>query len=213
MKSMFVGGSMSFTKRLIRGSVLLGLVVFGCRSGISVAIADDIDEILSMEEAILVNESRALVEDDLLPLPEPEAEPMPRPMSEPMHGPMQDATALEARLHELEAELASARMEISTLRRQISVVDQVNQEELHRAYYNMGCVYRAIKDMQRAEEYFLKALSINDQDAAVHFNLGILYDDDLGRPEKARYHYEQYLELAPNDRDVPLVKQWLAMMN
>lgn len=123
-------------------------------------------------------------------------------------GSVSDSSSVER----LETELVAARLENTYLRSQLEALRSDKGRELHLAYYNMGCVYRAIKDFKRAEEQFLKALATDPEDPAVHFNLGILYDDDLGDKKRARLHYERFLELAPDDGDVPQVKQWLSMM-
>ena len=46
-------------------------------------------------------------------------------------------------------------------------------------------------------------------DLSVHYNLGILYDDDLDDKQKARAHYEKFLELGANERDAAKVREWL----
>jgi tetratricopeptide (TPR) repeat protein len=75
--------------------------------------------------------------------------------------------------------------------------------------YNLGCVYKASKQFKKSEQEFLKALALAPDDAAIHFNLGVLYDDNLHLPAKARRHYERFIELAPQDDDVPRVIAWL----
>lgn len=49
---------------------------------------------------------------------------------------------------------------------------------------------------QKAEEYYLRALSLNDPFPAAHRGLGMLYEK-LGRPSDALNHYEKYVTLAP----------------
>ena len=90
--------------------------------------------------------------------------------------------------------------------------EERHQAEMLYAHYNMGCVYKASRQYARAENEFLKALAIDPNDAAAHYNLGILYDDDLEQKDKARHHYQRFLELAPNDGDVATVQEWLAAL-
>ena len=71
--------------------------------------------------------------------------------------------------------------------------------------YNIGCVYKASKQYSKAEHEFMKALALAPQDPAIHFNLGVLYDDNMSQPDKARLHYQKFLELAPQDDDAPRV--------
>ena len=75
--------------------------------------------------------------------------------------------------------------------------------------YNIGCVYKASKQFNKAEQEFLKALALAPDDPAIHFNLGVLYDDNMQLPTKARQHYERFLELAPQDADAPRVIEWM----
>ena len=112
----------------------------------------------------------------------------------------------------LERELSAAREEIIRLHRRLADQEVRHRSELLHSHYNMGCVYKAARQYARAESEFLEALAISPEDPGVHFNLGILYDDDLDQKDKARYHYNKYVELAPTDRDVPRVMEWLATM-
>jgi tetratricopeptide (TPR) repeat protein len=75
--------------------------------------------------------------------------------------------------------------------------------------YDIGCVYKASKQFDKAEQEFLKALALAPDDPAIHFNLGVIYDDNMHLPAKARRHYERFIELAPQDDDVPRVIEWL----
>lgn len=131
--------------------------------------------------------------------------------------------ALEARLAERDAELAALRVaqaasdealrakdgEIASLQDALAESQQGNARERFALAYNLGSVYKAARQYDRAEAQFLKALEMKDDDAALHYNLGILYDDNLGNDKKARLHYERFLELAPNDPDAPNVVKWL----
>jgi len=131
--------------------------------------------------------------------------------------------ALEARLAERDAELASLReatagnddilsqkdAEIEQLRKALADAEQANARERFALAYNLGSIYKAARQYERAEAQFLKALEMNADDAALHYNLGILYDDNLANAKKARRHYKRFLELAPNDPDAPNVVKWL----
>jgi tetratricopeptide (TPR) repeat protein len=107
-------------------------------------------------------------------------------------------------------ELQRAQAEIERLQRELAEQERRHRAELIRSNYNMGCVYRAAKRYRQAEEEFLKVLDVDPDDAGTHYNLGVLYDDDLHEPAKARIHYERFLELAPGDRDAPMVREWLS---
>ncbi len=109
-----------------------------------------------------------------------------------------------------EKQLGEAQKEIRRLKDLVKRILEANRRERVVMHYNMGCVYRYGKEFKRAEEEFLKALEIDASDAGVHYNLAILYDDDLKDKKKARQHYERFLELAPEDKDAAKVREWLS---
>jgi tetratricopeptide (TPR) repeat protein len=128
--------------------------------------------------------------------------------------------AARERIATLEAELIEARAqrdairaadvaEISRLENALASAKAANAEERFALAYNLGNIYKAARQYPRAETEFLKAMEMNPDDAALHYNLGILYDDNLENGQKARQHYERFLELAPNDPDAPNVVKWL----
>lgn len=53
---------------------------------------------------------------------------------------------------------------------------------------------------QKAEEYYLRALSLDEPFPATNRGLGMLYEK-LGRPSEALTHYEKYVSLAPTAID------------
>ena len=62
---------------------------------------------------------------------------------------------------------------------------------------------------KEARQEYLKCLAINPNDANVHYNLAILYDDKLNMNAKAIEHYQKYLELRPIGEDAEKVKTWM----
>ena len=76
-------------------------------------------------------------------------------------------------------------------------------------HYNMGCVYRECGLFGQAEKAFLAALELDPDDPGTHYNLGVLYEDDLKNAARARRHYEYFLQLAPGDLAAPEVRTWL----
>lgn len=109
-----------------------------------------------------------------------------------------------------ETDLARANAEIDRLKAALAGLRDMLVRERRNSHYNMGYVYKVCRQYERAEQEFLKALEIDPEDPGIHFNLGVLYDDDLKNRVKARLHYEKFLELAPHDPDAPAVREWLA---
>ncbi len=65
------------------------------------------------------------------------------------------------------------------------------------------------RDFRGAAELYRKALRVNPELANIHLELGLLYDDKLGDPISAIYHYRQYLELKPDSPKRPLVENFI----
>jgi hypothetical protein len=53
-------------------------------------------------------------------------------------------------------------------------------------------------------------LDLSPDDADIHYNLAIVYDDHLQDDAKAVFHYSRYLDLRPNAADAGLVAEWMA---
>ena len=58
-----------------------------------------------------------------------------------------------------------------------------------------------------AIESYEKALELNPKSGAAHFELGWLLGREEGDPARAIYHYERYLQLRPNAKNIEIVKQ------
>ena len=109
-----------------------------------------------------------------------------------------------------ETDIGKANAEIDRLKGVIADLWAKLQRERRNSYYNMGYVYKVCGQYERAETEFLKALEMDPDDPGIHYNLGILYQDDLKNRTKARLHYEKFLDLAPHDPDSAQVRQWLS---
>ncbi len=74
---------------------------------------------------------------------------------------------------------------------------------------NLGsvCLLRRDPQPDTAERCFLKALALAPRDPTVHYNLGILYADHRGAPDKAIGHFQEYLRLGGSERT--RVKTWV----
>jgi tetratricopeptide (TPR) repeat protein len=67
------------------------------------------------------------------------------------------------------------------------------------AYNWQGILFREANSYTRAEQSYLRALSINSNYANAHLNLGILYDVYLKRPDDALQQYKEYQRLGGAD--------------
>ena len=46
-------------------------------------------------------------------------------------------------------------------------------------------------------------------DAHLHYNLAVLYDEQIRDKQKAIHHYRSYVNLAPEAEDIPKVMYWI----
>jgi len=88
-------------------------------------------------------------------------------------------------------------------------VGEENNQQMRDMHYNLGSVYSREGKFMEAKTEYLRALRIDPADPDIHYNLGILYDENLGDKQKAAMHYRRYLTLNPNGSDVDKVKSWL----
>ena len=135
------------------------------------------------------------------------AEQRPPPMADA--GADAQVQALMKELSKRQQELDKANAELARLRAVVREMLSANRTEQFVMHYNMACVYKNQGQYGKAEEHFLIALEKRPNEPDVHYNLGILYDDDLNDIAKARKHYQRFIELAPKDEDAAQVQEWL----
>lgn len=117
--------------------------------------------------------------------------------------------ALLLALAEKENQLQAALAENEALKNEIAQAKLSTLKEEFLVHYNLGCIYKVYRHFDKAEAEFLKALEIKPDDSASHYNLGILYDDDLGNKSKAAAHYKKFLEHSNDEVERAQVLEWL----
>ena len=65
------------------------------------------------------------------------------------------------------------------------------------SFYSLGIIYTHLKNYQKAEDNYKKALSLDDNSSVAHNNLANIYNQI--NPNKAEDHYLKVLELTPDD--------------
>lgn len=120
-----------------------------------------------------------------------------------------DLQTLKEELDRREHRLAKAERVAEVLEKARTEVMQAGDREKLNMHYNMAAVYAREGKFADAENEYLQALRIDPTDADVHYNLGILYDDEMKEPEKATVHYRRYLQLNPHGPDADRVRTWL----
>ncbi|MBN2190917.1 MAG: tetratricopeptide repeat protein [Candidatus Aureabacteria bacterium] len=76
-------------------------------------------------------------------------------------------------------------------------------------YYNTALECQQTGDYKEALGNYEKALELDPLDPDIHYNIAILYDENLGENSKAAYHYRKYLELNPGAEDKNTVIHWI----
>jgi chromosome segregation ATPase len=121
----------------------------------------------------------------------------------------EDLQALKVELERREHRLAKAERVADVLEKARTEVLRAGDREKLNMHYNMASVYAREGKFTEAENEYLQALRIDPTDADVHYNLGILYDDEMKQSEKAMVHYRRYLQLNPHGLDADRVRTWL----
>jgi tetratricopeptide (TPR) repeat protein len=120
-----------------------------------------------------------------------------------------DLSAFKLELERRENRLIKAERMATLLAKTREEIKQVSDREKRDMHYNMAAVYAKEGKYREAEQEYLRALRIDPGDADSHYNLGILYDEQLADKRRAAMHYRRYLKLRPNASDGDIVKTWL----
>lgn len=112
-------------------------------------------------------------------------------------------------IHQRENRIRKAEKMVELMEQAQKDVSQVSDGEKRDMHYNMAAVYSQVGRYRDAEREYLHALRLDPTDADVHYNLGILYDENLNDKTRAAMHYRRYLKLRPSGSDVDSVKNWL----
>jgi len=135
----------------------------------------------------------------------------------------QQLTVQTETIHELNKKLAKVQGEVSNSQKkseQAMLLKQIAEGEKKRderqlrkeciaIRYKLALIYQKTDRYKEAEKEYMKALSFAPNNSAVHYNLGVLYDDHLRNNKKAVHHYQQYIKFSPDAKDVSLVKEWI----
>jgi len=78
------------------------------------------------------------------------------------------------------------------------------------AQYNLALLYREAKDDAAAVRLLEEVVGSRPDYAAAHYALGLILSPRPETQSRAKQHYERFLQLAPNDRSAPVIRQWLS---
>lgn len=91
----------------------------------------------------------------------------------------------------------------------ISQEDEQFRKQALKFHYNAGFAYDQNQQFELARIEYEKALEAMPDDADVHYNLAILYDEYLLDKKKAIEHYYAYLKFCPDVQDAARVNYWI----
>jgi len=91
----------------------------------------------------------------------------------------------------------------------ISQEDEQFRKQALKFHYNAGFAYDQNQQFELARVEYEKALEAMPDDADVHYNLAIIYDEYLLDKKKAIEHYYAYLKFCPDVQDAVRVNYWI----
>jgi tetratricopeptide (TPR) repeat protein len=77
------------------------------------------------------------------------------------------------------------------------------------AQYNLALLHREEGANDQATSLLQAVLRADENYAAAHYLLGAIYASSPQTRARARYHYERFVALSPNDRSAAVIRQWL----
>lgn len=98
----------------------------------------------------------------------------------------------------LNAERISLKKENDGLQKDISELKSNLDNEKSGLLMELGDTYTEAKLYSKAIRAYLRALELNPRNAEAHYNLALLYQQSEGDAEKAIYHLQLYLKMAPD---------------
>ncbi len=76
-------------------------------------------------------------------------------------------------------------------------------------HYNLGVFYTQNRVYPMALKEFTRALEFNPNSPRIHYNLGYLYAEELGKHEQAMAHFKRYLELDPHSKESEIIRSYM----
>ena len=92
---------------------------------------------------------------------------------------------------------------------QLQQTEDQFKDEAFKLHYNLGLAYDESRQHKEAVAEYEKALEINRDDADLHYNMAIIYHEQIHDLVKAIEHYNAYIELSPDAQDVDKVRHWM----
>jgi tetratricopeptide (TPR) repeat protein len=118
--------------------------------------------------------------------------------------PPEEKAKMEKRIDELQ-------QKSQKLQDRVKHIKHVSEKDRVDYLYNLGVAYTQAGLFDAAAEMYEKVLQLDPNDAASHYNLGIIYDEHLNRTEEGIAHYKTYLALSKDPKKLRQVETWIRL--
>lgn len=112
---------------------------------------------------------------------------------------------------QMEKQLDQLQDKSNELAKKVSNIKGESQKDRVDYLYNLGVAYTQGGMYEDAAEMYEKVLIIDPNDAGSHYNLGILYDEHLGKADEGIKHYEAYIKLSKDPEKQRMVQTWIRL--
>ncbi|MDD5227005.1 MAG: tetratricopeptide repeat protein, partial [Candidatus Omnitrophica bacterium] len=119
------------------------------------------------------------------------------------------AENIKARLKRAEEDLVAIRREAEQALLVNKSLKAKYDKGMLEKHFNLAVVYEMNGLYKDSEQEYLECLKIDPNDADVHYNLAILYDDRLNDNKKAQEHYYKFLSYRPIGEPGQRVRDWI----
>lgn len=115
-------------------------------------------------------------------------------------------------LDKLKKEQVVLKKENDNLEQNIRSFEEILRREKASLAQELGAAYTKAKLFPLAIDAYLKSLSLNPDNAEIHYNLVLLYQYSEENTKESLYHFKKYLELNPNVKNKKEVEYLIAVL-
>ncbi len=83
-----------------------------------------------------------------------------------------------------------------------------SKDEASHPLFKRAVKAQSSNELDLAIKYFNRYLALRPDSSVTHLRLASIYDENFDKPLRAVYHYERFLEFAPNSPEAGNVKKW-----
>lgn len=121
-------------------------------------------------------------------------------------------TKEKANTKKLQVTIKELEDELGVLKDEYGSIDEEGREKESSHIYDMAFLYMKAGMYDKAIDNFKKYMELNGEDANVHYNIALIYDEVKKDRYKAVDHYNKYLSLKPDAEDLYEVKLKVASL-